>query len=70
MCASSAYNVLHLAWYAGDPGSNPGPTARGWAKKATGIDGLVRVLLIAQSTKENLGAITTTTLMSRTRLAG
>jgi hypothetical protein len=51
-------------------GSNPGPTARGWAKKATGIDGLVRVISIAQSTRKKLGTITTTTLMSRTRLAG
>jgi hypothetical protein len=27
----------------------------GWAKKATGIDGLVRVVSIAQSTKEKTG---------------
>jgi hypothetical protein len=40
---------------------NPGPTARGWAKKATGIDGLARVVSIAQTTKEKLGTITTNT---------
>ncbi|KAF6255865.1 hypothetical protein COO60DRAFT_168485 [Scenedesmus sp. NREL 46B-D3] len=48
--------LLHTPWQAGAC-MHPGPTARGWAEKATGSDGFVRMVLTAQTMKKKLGTL-------------
>jgi len=44
-------------WYPGDPGSNPGDPPLGRGKRATGIDGSVKVDSTARTLTERMGTI-------------